>query len=106
MMHTLKAMVSTGRDRLPVLLAHQATREGLKLAQKLGRLELWHLAESSEVEKTADWVFALYQSQDQRKARLALLQTLAARREDLKHFLLQWEINTGTVIVRNEVELG
>src|SRR5690606_32069603 len=50
-LHMFKALIS---GRMPGLLAHQINREGQKAAEKLGRLEMYHLAESAEVERTAD----------------------------------------------------
>lgn len=103
--HTLKSLVSTGRGRMPCLLAHQVNREGVKAADKVGHLEMYHLAEGSEVERTADWVFGLYRSETERAALQAKFQTLAARREDTRHFQLTWSIDTGFVNVRSEIQL-
>lgn len=104
-MHTLKAMISTGRGRMPCLLAHQINREGVKAADKVGHLEMYHLAEGSEVERTADWVFGLYRSEAERAAGRAKFQTLASRREDNRHFELTWQIDIGFVNVRAEISL-
>ena len=43
--HDLKTLISTGRDKMPCLLAHQINREGVKAADKVGYLEMYHLAE-------------------------------------------------------------
>ncbi len=102
---TLKGMISTGRDKMPCLLAHQISREGVKAAQKTGYLEMYHLAESADVERVADFVFSLFQSSDERIAMQAKFQTLAARRLAPKHFMLTWSIDTGYVNVRNEFEI-
>lgn len=104
-LHTLKTMISTGRGRLPALIAHQINREGVKAAEKAGRLEMYHMAEGSEVERTADWAFGLYRSEVQRAAGRALFQTLASRREDNAHFDLTWQIDSGFINVRAQVEL-
>lgn len=101
--HTLKTMISTGRDRLSCLLAHQINREGIKIARKVGYHEMEHLAEGSEVERTADWVFSLYQSREMRQVNWALLQILAARRADIRNWSLNWEVANGLVRVRSEV---
>jgi replicative DNA helicase len=103
--HTLKSLISTGRGRMPCLLAHQINREGVKAADKVGYLEMYHLAEGSEVERTADWVFGLYRSEAERATLQAKFQTLAARREDLRHFQLNWNIGTGFVNVRSQIQL-
>lgn len=105
-LHLLKAMISTGRDRVPCLLAHQINREGVKAVRKTGHLLMEHLAESAEVERTADWVFGLYQSGEHRATQRALFQTLASRRDDTKHFEMMWNVNTGMVSVLRETKIS
>lgn len=105
-LHRLKGMISTGRRQLPCWLAHQINREGVKAAEKLGYLELYHLAESAEVERTADWVYGLYASKDDRGARRAKLQTLATRRGVTKNWELDWYIETGVIDTRREIDLA
>lgn len=102
MMHDLKTLVSTGRHKIPVMIAHQINREGVKMARKLGYLEMDHLAEGSEVERTSDFVLSLYQSMENRAINMALLQTLAARRSDTKAWNLNWAISTGQISVLGE----
>jgi len=104
-LRTLRVMISTGRNRMPCLIAHQINREGAKAADKDGYLSMWHLAESAEVERASDWVFGLYASNDERAALTTKFQTLASRREDIKHFLLTWRINAGIISVRSEITL-
>ena len=104
-LRSLRVMISTGRHRLPLLMAHQINREGAKAADKDGYLSMWQLAESSEVERAADWVFGLYQSVDERAAMMAKFQTLASRNEDNRHFSLLWRISQGVVNVRGPLEL-
>ena len=104
-LHTLKTMISTGRGRMPALIAHQVNREGVKAAEKAGRLEMYHMAEGSEVERTADWGFGLFRSEAQRAAGRALFQTLASRREDNAHFDLTWQIDSGFINARAQVDL-
>lgn len=96
-LHTLKALISATRDRLPCLLAHQINREGVKAAKKLGYLEMEHLAESAEVERTADWVFGAFASHDEKVRGLLKLQTLAARRENEKHFEMAWNVDLADI---------
>jgi len=78
-MHDLKDAIG-GRSPMSCLLAHQINREGLRAAAKDGLLEMWMLAEGSEVERTADWVFSLYASEDEKRAQMIKWQTLATRR--------------------------
>ena len=89
---------------LSLILAHQVNREGVKAAKKLGHLEMEHLAESSGIERAADWVLGLYQSQMDREARMTLLQILAARREDNEAWSLYWDLpESGASKVRSTV---
>lgn len=78
-MHDLKDAIG-GRLGIPCLLAHQINREGMREAKKNGWLEMYMLAEGSEVERTADWVFGLYASPDERAAQMIKWQTMATRR--------------------------
>lgn len=105
-MHDLKTEISTGQTKLPCLLAHQINREGVKAADKTGFLEMYMLAESSEVERTADWVFGVYRSQDERIAELAKLQVLAARREDVASWLMRYDPGNGLIQTHREIALG
>lgn len=106
MSHDLKTMISTGRQHMSCLLAHQINREGVKAAEKVGRLEMYHLAEGSEVERTADWVLGLYQSSEQRHQLQAQLQVLATRREETRAWLLNWNIAEAQITTLSELELA
>jgi hypothetical protein len=106
LMHELKVLISTGPDRMSCLLAHQVNREGVKAAQKAGFLEMYHMAEGSEVERTADWVFGLFQSGVQRIAGDALFQVLASRRDDIAAWTLKWRLSEGHIAVAGEVDLN
>lgn len=105
MTHDLKSMISTARKRIPCVMAHQINREGVKAADKAGHLEMYHLAEGSEVERTADWVFGIHRSKTEVSILRAKFQTLASRRAPLRHFMLDWAIDAGMVRVRNEFEI-
>lgn len=102
-MHSLKVCISATNDPIATLLAHQINREGKKTADKIGYHMMDHLAESSEVERTADMVFSLYQSQEAFKNDMALFQILAGRRFAIKWWDLFWSIGIGVGRVRNEV---
>lgn len=97
LMRQLKTAISMTGEPLPVLMAHQVNREGVKLAKKLGYLQMEHMAEGSEVERTADWVLGLYQSTVQRQAGEAMLQVMASRREDVNQWDMTWEPSMGLV---------
>ena len=105
-MHDLKTGISTGRDKLPCLLAHQINREGVKAAEKTGHLEMYMLAESSEVERTADWVFGLYRNSEDRIAEIAKVQVLASRREDTNAWLLAYAPATGLIQTMSEYAIA
>jgi hypothetical protein len=64
---------------------------------------MWHLAESAEVERTADWVFGLWQSDMMRQGAVAYLQTLASRRADIVHWQLGWEPWIGYIECQGDV---
>jgi len=104
-MHDLKTSISTGRHKMSCLLTHQINREGQKAAEKADRLEMYMLAEASEVERTADIVLGLYQSSEMRVAQQALLQVLKARREDTNAWDLVWRPAQGMVQALGEVSL-
>ncbi len=105
-LHLLKSLISTGRDRLPCLLAHQISRDGMKAAAKTGFVEMHHMAESAEVERTGDWVFALYRSEAEKMAQQAKFQTLAARRAEPRSYQMTWNIDEGFVSVREQLTLA
>jgi hypothetical protein len=105
LMQGFKINISSGREQMPCMLAHQVNREGMKAAEKTGYLEMYMLAEGSDVERTADWVFGLYQSHLQREANQATLQVLAARREDLKSWDMDWRPASGHINAMREVEV-
>jgi len=106
LMHDLKTLISTGKQPIPAMLAHQINRDGMASARKTGFLMMEHMAEGSEVERTADWAFGLYQSAEARIAGEALLQVLAARREDLNAWDLVWQPSNGMVAVIREVDIA
>lgn len=101
-LHELKSLISAGSSPLPCLLAHQINREGVKKAEQSDSLEMWMMAESSEVERTADWVFGLYASQMERIGGMAKLQILASRRETLKNWRITWRPGVRESVVRSE----
>lgn len=104
-MHTLKTAISTGPFPMPCLLAHQINRAGVEQARKSGYLLMEHLAEAAETERTVDWAFGLYQSREHRRIGAALLQVLAARREDNNAWEMSWEPYRGIVAAVQETEL-
>lgn len=104
-LQSIKTLISTGAEPISCVLAHQINRAGVEAARKTGHLVMEHLAESAYAEREADWVFGLYQSHDDRIAYEALLQILAARREDTNAWKLVWRPALGLVAVSREVEI-
>jgi replicative DNA helicase len=102
-MHDLKDAIG-GRTPMSCLLAHQINREGMREAKKNGLLEMWMLAEGSEVERTCDWAFGLYASDDERRAQMIKWQTLATRRgSSLYNARLAWRPWINQVTVLDEI---
>ncbi len=104
-MQELSILISTGRHTLPAFLTCQINREGERAAAKAGKLELSHLAESSEIERSSSWVFGLMRSEAEVIAGVATVQTLASRRMDLRHWQCAWEPWYGIQKTLREVQL-
>jgi replicative DNA helicase len=96
-MHDLATAISTGREPISCLAAHQLNRDGIKEAEKTGQLRAQAMSDSSEVEKTATWVFGLYASEHQRVLRQVTLQTLATRRGKRRDFNLTLDASVGLI---------
>jgi hypothetical protein len=105
-MHDLKELISSGGMPIPCMLAHQINREGIKKAEQSDHLEMYMLADSSEAERTADWVFGLYASQVEKISGRAKLQILASRREIQKNWMITWRPGVGLSRVLNELPLS
>lgn len=106
-LHALKGLISTGRRQMPCVLAHQINREGVKAAEKTGRLSMYHMAESAEVERTADMAFGIYASEDAQVLGRAVIQLMAARRVKFPiDWDVAWEIARGLIHVRNQIDLS
>lgn len=104
MLHDTKTLISTGRNQMPCLMAHQLNRDGIEIAEKTGRVSANKGANSSETERTVDWQFGMFASAEQRAIHLMELQTLATRRAaDMRNFELQWLIDTGNISVHREI---
>lgn len=103
--HDLKLLIG-GRDKVSLLLAHQINREGVKAAEKAGHHEMYHLAGSAGVERAADWVMTMYQSDFMRTQRYLLWQIVAARRADVNNWELVWDVESNGARVHREVSLS
>jgi replicative DNA helicase len=104
-MNELSQLITTGRYTPPVFLNCQINREGVAAAQKEGRLEMRHIADSAAIERYSSWVFGLIRSETEVAAGMATLQMLASRRMDLTNWRCAWEPWYGTQHVLGEVTL-
>jgi DnaB-like helicase C terminal domain len=103
-LRTLRLLVSTGRQRMPCLVAHQINREGKKAADKRdsGWHEMWDLAETAGSERETDFVFSMYQSNTMSLSNQALFQILASRRTAIKWWDISWHMDQGHAQVIRE----
>jgi replicative DNA helicase len=103
MMHELKEAISGEKEKIPCLVLHQIKREGIKEATTTGRFEMSHLAEASEIERTADFIFAIYRSDFDKENDGATWQTLKARRvPPANDFNMIWDLSHGHIAVRGD----
>lgn len=98
-MHGLKELV-TQEYLVSTMLLHQINREGVKASLSEGRVIKEHMADSSEVERTTDFLWALYQDDEMAKVEQAQLQQLKGRRTPIQHFLINWRPQVGHFSVR------
>jgi replicative DNA helicase len=98
-----KSLISEGREKLPLLLLAQIKREGQANARKTGRYVMDDLAESSEIERTADFVFSVIRQITETNEDGALWQTLKARRVQPKDWEMTWRLGVGDLRVQREV---
>jgi replicative DNA helicase len=103
-MHDLKTLISATSQPMPCALAHQINREGVQASKKADRLEMWHLAESAEVERTADRVFGLFANDGEVLANMVRLQGLADRRNTLKTWMVEANMDLGKFKVARELK--
>jgi len=104
-MHSIKNLISTGRDQMPCLMAHQINREGMRMARKNGYHRMDDMAEGSEVERTADLSMTMFASEDHRLANRYLLQIVASRRSPTNAWDIAWNIETGIMRVHGEADI-
>lgn len=97
-----KTLISDGREKLPLLLLAQIKREGQVNARKSGLYVMDDLAESSEIERTADFVFSVIKQETETNEDGALWQTLKARRVRPKNWEMVWRLDVGDLRVMRE----
>lgn len=101
--HVLSKSIK-GREALPCLLMHQIKREGNDRARRTGRLVMDDMADTSQVEREATTVLAIYQSEVMKAAGQAQLQELKLRRGDTKTWEMSFRVAVGDIRVMREVE--
>jgi len=101
-MRELKGLVREAQ--IPCVVLHQINREGKKDVVKSGRYTMEHMAESSEVERSADFVFTVYQSEEDRVLQQAVFDTLKFRRGTLKTWEMAYRLDVGDIGVRRELD--
>ena len=101
--HSLKGLIDHSRKPLPLLAAHQIKREGITRASGSGKLSMTDMADSSEVERGFDFIFGMYQTDDDRHANEMQLQGLAARRVPSTSFALIWDLTASVIAVNREI---
>lgn len=104
-MRDLHNLAARGRKKLPIIMAHQINREGIKNAARTGWLTMTDMAESSEVERASDFVFGLYGSDDMIRSGMIQLQSLASRRVQGRSYDLNWHPAIGGISVHEQIEL-
>lgn len=105
-LHDTKELISTGSHMLSCIMAHQVNREGMKAAAKTGYLEPHHMADTSEVERTVDHLAALYQSDDDKKARRAKWQYMLSRRAVPMTWNMTLNLSASTIAILGEIDLS
>jgi replicative DNA helicase len=104
MMHELHDEIADGKEKLSALVLHQIKREGIESAAKSGKFAMSDLAESSEIERTADFVFSVYRSDFDIQNDLATWQTLKVRRVPPgREFDMVWDLSRGHIAVKGDV---
>lgn len=102
-LHSLKAEITSGRNKMPCLLIHQFSREGLAQLKKSSEIEPWMFADGSEVERTADWAIGLHASDDDMAMGAIGFQIIRARRRKRKSWKLLWRPFSKNVRVLQEM---
>lgn len=100
-----KVIISEGREKIPLLLFAQINREGRDAAQRKGRYEMTHLAESSEIERSADFVFSALSQPTEGNEHGLLLQKLKGRRvqPQPEAWEMIWRLGVGDIRVAREL---
>lgn len=100
----IKEQASVGSHPMSVMLLAQIKREGVESAQRRGHHLPEDMAESSEIEKSADILATIYRSSEMEVSNTLLLETQAFRRGAPKSWLLDWFPGQALARVRSEYD--
>jgi replicative DNA helicase len=100
-----KSLISDGKEKIPLLLLAQIKREGHAAARKSGRYVMDDMAESSEIERSADFVFSGLKQITESNEDGLLLQKLKGRRVSPmpEAWEMIWRLGVGDIRVLREV---
>jgi replicative DNA helicase len=98
-MKTLYAEISGGSEKLSMLAMAQIKREGMERARRTGRHEMEDFSESSEMEKTPDFVFTGLRTPTETNEDGLLWQKLKGRRLEPKPdaWEMTWRLGVGDI---------
>lgn len=97
--YTMKNLISSPADnkKMPLLLLHQMTREGIKNA-KDGMGTMQDIAHSSVIEQLADVIWALGCTEEEKNINVMKYATLKTRRYGDLGYKLRWELKYQAMI--------
>lgn len=107
-MRGFKRLVSSGADRLSLMVMAQINREGIKNARKGGRHHMEDFAESSEVERSADHVHTAMLQPTEDNEDGVLWQKLKGRRVEPQPnaWNMAWRLGVGDIRALSEATDG
>jgi hypothetical protein len=99
----LYKLINQSGTKIPLILLHQINRTGREAARKTGRFLMEHLGEATQVENTADFVYAGYQSPDHEIAERIEIQQLKGRRvKKIRGWEATWRPAVGDIRIIKE----
>lgn len=104
-MYEMQETLGESQNPMSCMVLHQINREGKKESKSTGRYVMEHLAESSAIERAVDFIFTIYQSQDDWAINEAVLQMLKGRRVPVKMWRMAYDLSRGDIRAREEIPL-
>lgn len=103
LIYDLKNEVSRPGGEIPCLIAAQYNRQSVANRNERGGMQ--NIANSADIEQTIDTAFGLWRNRETRANNSMIIDILGARRCDNKSWMLEWRLDTESVIrVREEIE--